>query len=191
MSSKLIMILMLIIAIAIGASLYSSASAQQKTAALLEEKISNDTQNLKTISTKNRYIEEEITQISRDITAAKEKLLSSKQEIEMPEMVNSNIIVKTIIDYGNKAGVFVIPLATEDWDSVSIDKRDYHVFKMSIEVNGSQQNVIDFTRQVQDKIDQYLVIERLIISKYADEEDPELPAGYDTRINLDIALYAR
>jgi hypothetical protein len=189
MSIKLIIGLLIIIAIAVGASFYTSASDQSAKGNLLAQKNNNDTQNLLTISNKTRDVEAEITGISKDITTAKATLNAIK--VELPEMVNSNIIVKKIIDFGDKTAVTVILRGTKDWASLSIDKHDYHVFKMSIEVNGPQQNVIDYTKQVQDSVDQYLIIERLEMSKIKDQQTTTGPGGPATRVNLDIALYAR
>jgi hypothetical protein len=191
MSSKLLIVLMTIIAFAVGASFYSSASNQQRSAALLEEKISNATQNLKTITDKNRFLEAEISGISSEISDARGKLVLSKQSSLMPEMVNSNTIVRTVIEYGNKAGVKVIPLSTEDWKPVTIEKQDYHVFKMSVEVVGLKQNVIDFIRQVQDTINPYLVIESLDVYFSTNEGESGLSDSNTTSADLKFAIYAR
>jgi hypothetical protein len=176
---------MIIVAIVLGALFYSGYAEQSTTAASLAQTIQTDSLNLSTITKKNTDIATEIAGLSTNISKA-EAILNSSQ-VTLPDMVDSNVIVRKIISYGDQTGVTVIPLGTKDWASLNIDKHDYHVFKMSIEVKGPQQNVIDYIKQVQDSVDQYLVIEHLNIAKVSNN-----PTSWnDTSANLDIAIYAK
>jgi hypothetical protein len=176
---------MIVIAIVLVALFYSGYSDQSTAADTLALTVKADNLNLSTMTNKTAEIKAEIAGIADNIKAAETTLSSS--QVTLPDMVDSNVIVRKIISYGDQTGVKVIPLGTRDWVSLNIDKHNYHVFKMSIEVNGPQQNVIDYISQIQNSVDQYLIIEHLNIAKVTNNQT----SLNDTKANLEIALYAK
>jgi hypothetical protein len=151
--------IVVIIAIGLGATFYNGYLDQSNAADSTASKIQTDEKTLSTIANSNSALEKEIADINTQIDQAKANLdLESKA---IPGITNSNEIVRKIITFGDKNDVTVIPLSTNDWASIKIDKNDYQVFRMAVEVTGPQQNVVDYISRVQDSIDQYLVIEKL------------------------------
>jgi hypothetical protein len=149
----------IIIAIALGATFYSGYLDQSNTADSLAAKMQTDSKTLSIITNSTGSIEKEIADLNAQINQTQTALALENKAL--PEMTNTNIIVRQIITFGDNSSVTVIPLSTNDWASVKIDKNEYHVFRMSVEIKGSQQKVIDYVRQIQSAIDQYLVIEKL------------------------------
>jgi hypothetical protein len=150
---------MIIVAIAVGATFYSGYVDQSNTADSLTSKNLTSEKAVKTILNSNKSLESEIADLSAQIDHAKTNLnLANKP---LPDITNSNVIVRKIITFGDSVGVTVIPLNTKDWTQSRIDNNVYHVFKMTVEINGPRQKVIDYIKKIQDSVDNYLVIESL------------------------------
>jgi hypothetical protein len=153
---------MIIVAIALGATFYSGYVDQSNTADSLASKNLTSEKAVKTILNSNKSLESDIADLAAQIDQARINLnLANKP---MPEMTNSNVIVRKIITFGDSVGVSVIPLSTTDWTQSRIDNNAYHVFKMEVEINGPRQKVIDYIKKIQDSIDNYLVIESLTMT---------------------------
>jgi hypothetical protein len=188
---KLLIGAMIIIAIILGATTYTTYLDQETLAANFESKIKTDTLTLSTLTDQTQSIQAEIADIAKKIDKAQADLVSN--QVNLTEMKNSNEVVRKIIDFGDAAGVKVIPMGIQEWTSQKIGLRDYHVLHISIEVNGPQQKVISFIRQVQDSVDQYLVIQNLDMTKITSDNTPAANGteAADTGVNLQIAIYAR
>jgi len=153
---------MIIVAIALGATFYSGYVDQSTTADALTAKNLTSEKAVKTILNSNKSLESDIADLSAQIDQAKTNLTLANKPL--PDMTNSNVIVRKIITYGDSVGVTVIPLSTTDWTQSRIDNNAYHVFKMSVEVTGPRQKAVDYIKKIQDSVDNYLVIESLTMT---------------------------
>jgi Flp pilus assembly protein TadG len=163
MLMRLLIGMMIIVALALGATFYSGYLDQSSAADALVQKNNTSNLTLSKITKSTSDVESEIADISAQINKAQNTLdLETKT---LPAMTNSNAIVGKILTFGDQLGVTVIPLNTRDWASIRINKNDFHVFRMSVEVNGPQQKVVDYVKRIQDSLDQYLVVEKLEMSK--------------------------
>jgi hypothetical protein len=163
MLMRLLIGVMIIVALALGATFYSGYLDQSSAADALVQKNNASNLTLSKITKSTSDVENEIADIAAQITKAQKTLdLETKT---LPAMTNSNVIVGKVLTFGDQIGVTVIPLSTKDWMTIKINKNDFHIFRMSVEVNGPQPKIVDYIRQVQNSIDQYLVIEKLEMAK--------------------------
>ena len=66
------------------------------------------------------------------------------ESLSVPTKVNTNIIVRDVLDTGEINQVTVIPLSTSDWARVKILQGDYWLFTMSLSLTGREQGLVYF-----------------------------------------------
>lgn len=188
--------IVIIVAIAVGGSFFTSYNNQQSEASSLESKISNDSANLKIIESKTDNLEKDLAAISRD-TEDVLKAIDDEQDI-LPEMINSNVMLRKIFEIGDETEVIVVPLSTTDWSSLKVGKNSYQVFKTKLELTGTEDNIIYFVTEIQNDSFPTLVVEKLRLEqeKYVDENDEDNDEDYEEILErhsgeIDLAIYAK
>lgn len=170
---------------------------ESSTADSISNQIQNTQKNIALVSAQTRNLEVELGSFQKRHADAQAAIEAEKNQI--PDKINSNSIVRSILLLGQEKQVTVIPLSTKEWTPVKIDRHDYQVFRMSIELNGSEQNIIEFLERLQYSLYQTLVIEDVHLVKI--RETPE-PTGTPTptvtpepvervTVNLNLAIYAK
>jgi|GEM_PF-3507970 len=172
---------------------YSESSA----ADAISTQIQNTQKNVAIIYSQTRSVEAEVLDLTKrysDVQAA----IEAEKNL-MPDKMNSNDIVESILLLGKEKHVNVIPLSTDDWTPVKIDKHDYHVFRMKVELNGDEKDIIEFLERLQYSIYQTLVVEDIRLVKTIETPVPTgtpvptfTPVPFETvKANLSLAIYAK
>ncbi len=194
---KVVVILVVIAAIALGGIFINDYFDKSAAADSLAGKIQNENKILTTISSANQKLAQEIADLNNKASQA--TLDIAKESKTIPTRMNSNEIVKNVLDKGLDNNVTVIPLSTQDWSNVKIGKHSYQIFKMSVEVTGEQNSLISFMEDLQGIYDT-LVIENASFNKtYATPTPTESPTPtitpeiilVTTKIKINLAVYAR
>ncbi len=180
---KFIMAMIIIVIIAIGGIFYNDYLSQTARAESVNAEIQND-RNANTI------VQKSIQKVNGEIAETNRNIEKIKQEIEkeggvLPDKVNSNQILKDIIVQSKETGVSIIPLSTQEWMSTQINKNNYQVLKISLEIKGSQPDVVAFIDQIQQSSYKTLIVDSINLRKPLDPEDKDIIA------DLNLAIYAK
>jgi hypothetical protein len=105
---------------------------------------------------------------------------------------NDTQIVNTILRLAEEIGVKAIPLNTSPWVTEKVADRDYSVFRVNLDLNGSYDQILSFTDRLENGEPATLVIEYLFAERVT---DPATTNGTDTaampfNANMKIAVYA-
>jgi hypothetical protein len=200
MKEKTILALIIVVALIAGGVFLNGYFNQSAAADDLAVKVQNDSKNLTTVNGTNQKLNQEISTINNQTAQAMQDLENESKV--MPARVNSNEIVRSVLDTGKDSSVTVIPLSTEDWSTFKIGKHDYQVFKMTVEVNGDQDNLIKFVKSIQGLYDT-ITIESASFTKTLTTPTPTetvtpTPTAtptptpvVSTSITVDLSVYAR
>jgi Tfp pilus assembly protein PilO len=188
-----VILYILIIAAVIDAGIFLTKYFNQTYAAdALAAQIQSENRNISTLTEKTSELNLEIANHTADVSAVLNAIENEK--VIIPAKTNTNEIVKTILNTGLKNNVSVIPLSTRDWSTVRTGGNDYQVFVMSFEVDGGDQDVVQFVRAVQE-LYSTLVLENIVwnsIDQPAVSADMPVSSGSDMiRVNLVLAIYAK
>jgi len=129
----------------------------------LVSQIQSRDKNLSTLTDQTLKLQTDITNQTADV----EKLLSSitsESSVIPSEMINPNGIIAALFGLGQHNAVSIIPLSMTAWSSVSISGVDYQVCKMSLNVSGSLDNLVQFVSQTQE-LYRTLVINNISLSQ--------------------------
>ena len=155
----------------------------------------------KQIETTNTKIQE-LTASNESLAAEIENLKAAQSEVQTalesqsPVVIDkpdSTEVIRSVMELGLNNGTTIIPLSTSDWAKVKILQGDYQVFRMNFKIEGTERNVIDFVRALQD-LYPVLVIESFSISAAGTGETSggtSTPAEVQFSSNLIISVYAR
>ena len=191
---KILIGVLIVAALAVGGIFVSDYMGKTAKAESLVEQIQRDNKNLTTISTSTQNL---VTEIN-EITAETNELLDTlaKESKEVPDRINTNNIVNSVLTLGQACDVTVIPLSTQDWAKVKIGENDYLVYRMTVEVYGTHTDVLGFIRQLQGLYNT-LAVESLTLEKKLVTPTPSptatttpLPVTMGT-VNVKMAVYAR
>ena len=188
-----VILYILIIAAVIDAGIFLTKYFNQTYAAdALAAQIQSENRNISTLTEKTSELNLEIANHTADVSAVLNAIENEK--VIIPAKTNTNEIVKTILNTGLKNNVSVIPLSTRDWSTVRTGGNDYQVFVMSFEVDGRDQDVVQFVRAVQE-LYSTLVLENIVwnsIDQPAVSADIPVSSESDMiRVNLVLAIYAK
>jgi hypothetical protein len=170
---------------------------ESSTADSISAQIQNTQKNIAVVSAQTHNLEAELGEITKRYESAQAAIEAEKNL--MPDIINSNTIIQSILLLGDERHVSVIPLRTRDWTTIKIDKHDYHVFRMDLELNGEESNIIEFIDKLQYSLYQTLVIENVNVIKTRETPEPSgtptptaTPVPVETvKANLSLAIYAK
>lgn len=150
--------------------------------------------NLATVvSEQTKGVEADLNSLAQQYSNAQQAVTAAQDQIPAP--MNSNGIVKNVLLLARTSKVSAIPLKTQDWTKVQINTNTYSVFRMTIEVNGPESQIVDFVKQLQANLYQTLVIENLTFVKtITTPEATVTPAPTpiaSVTADLSFAIYAR
>ncbi len=153
---KIIIAAVVIIA-ALIAGVYLTKSYFDHSAAAvpLKSQIETDTKNLQIMKSSNQSLAVDIESLKAKQTQIQQAI--TQESAVIPTRMNPNEIISNILDAGKQNGVTIIPLSATDWTTTKVAKSDYWVFKATMDVNGTQADLIIFLKYIQDSISQYLV----------------------------------
>jgi len=138
--------------------------------AALQKKIDKDSNAAAVLLVKNQKLETEVAENNKKIT----EILADIDAVnaKIPPVVNPNVIIEKIITLGDRKQVTVIPLTTRSWSRIKVGEHEYQVFRMDINVQGLQPQVISFVDALQVLEHQPLIIESLSLKKTEPGHDP-------------------
>ena len=157
----------------------------------LSEQIAISNKEIQRLRTSNQSLEAEIESIKINQASIQDAITSDNLIITTKP--NSNEIIRDVMKLAGKNGTSIIPLSTSDWVKQKIIQGDYQVLKITFNIQGTEQSVINFMRGLQD-LYPTLVIENIRIIT----SDPTYDTGTPTSSTIgrlysrfSIALYAK
>ena len=185
MLRKAIPVILIIILLITAGVFFKDYRDQTAAASSLEAQIKNDKNSALILEQKNEALETEITRIKAE-TARTLASIESSEQVILPKP-NSNDIVNNILILGRSKDVTVIPLSTREWTGVKIGQHNYQVFRMDVEVDGLQAQVIQFLDGLQDLENQPLVIENISLQRPIPAATP-IPTPTPSIIPVSLAV---
>jgi hypothetical protein len=158
----------------------------------------DNTRNLAvTVSSQTKGVEADLANLAQQYSDAQQAVQAAQNLI--PDAMDSNSIVKSVLVLARQTSVTVIPLKNQDWTKTKVNTDDYSVFKMTIEINGSESQIVDFVKKLQSNLYPTLVIEDLSFDKTFSTPEPTVtktptptPTPVETvTANLSFAIYAK
>ncbi|MBP1706703.1 MAG: hypothetical protein H6Q39_427 [Chloroflexi bacterium] len=190
---KIVVVALVIIALGVAGFFLKGYFDQSAVAATYSTKIEADSKTLKSVTTSNKTLEAEIAALKSKQAQVQQSF--NTEAAAVPSKMNINDIVDGLMAAGRQFSVSVIPLTTTDWASTKISQGEYWVFKAKMEVNGTQDDMLNFLKYIQESICPTLVIETLDISQITPTATPTPTAppvgGGIVKANLAIAIYAK
>jgi hypothetical protein len=194
---RILVVVVIIGGLAAAGFFYKDYLNQSAKADDLEAQLKNTNNSTLVLVKQAQDIEAEVAGIVKRSNETQTAITQEKGGL--PDRINSNTIVRSILVLGQTMGVNVIPLNTQDWAKTKIGTHDYSVFRMSIQAGGSPENLVEFIRSLQGSLYQTLVIEGVNISKtYTTPEPdptitpaPEVTPIAGTNADVKLAIYAR
>jgi hypothetical protein len=180
---KIAIAVLVIIVVAFGGIIYNDYLGQTARAESVNTAIQNDINTGKIVSKGTDKINREIIEIDQKIDETREAI--EKEDSLLPEKIDSNEIIREILVQGKADGVSIIPLSTREWTKTQVNKIDYQVLKINLEIKGQQTNVVHFIRQMQDSAYQTMVLESVTLKR------PQVPEDTDIIADMNLSIYAR
>jgi hypothetical protein len=198
MRSVSIVVILALVALAVLGFLLKGYFDRNTAAGALKDEIAvNNAQMLK-LSDQNRGLESQINDYANQQADMEQTIKAAGENI--PEKMSSNSILHKIFDLCARYHVTAIPLSTSDWASIQIKERSYSVFKISLNLKGTQTDLIDCVRAMQTEIYPTLVVENAVLSQESVEvpgvPSENTPTPTSTKIlvpsvSINLAIYAR
>jgi hypothetical protein len=188
--------ILLICALLAGWLFMSDYFTHTSTAEELTSQIQVQNNSLALLSEKTRA---SIAEMVNNPTGIDELLSSIDRESKVipSETIDSNDILRAILNHGQKNMVNVIPLSTQDWSKGTYKGNDYQVFKIALQVSGAQDNVIQFIRRLPDLYKTLVIgnisLKNIIETSIAGAKAAPLATSSVAQIsaNLNLSLYTR
>ncbi len=153
---------LIIVALVFGGLFFADYLGQSSAAGTLRSQIKTDSNAASTISKQNQTLQTEIDSINNTSANLLNDIAVARQVIS--PKTNPNEIVEDVLTLGSQQLVTVIPLTTNPWSTTKVGKNNYSVFKMSVEVDGAQDRLVAFVRELQRLEHQPLMIETLSLN---------------------------
>lgn len=199
---KIILAIIIVGALAVGGFFLKDYFSQSAEARSLQEQIANDNRTLKVVTTATNPLAGEINNLKIQQMQFRNSI--STESVAIPERMNPNDVVRSILNAGESYGLKVIPLSTTDWAPAKIDQEGYWVFKTNLELSGTQNEIVGFLKYVQNSLYPTLVVETLDLTQTPPSPTPTettTPTPTDTptptpeedpvKANLEFSVYAR
>jgi Tfp pilus assembly protein PilO len=160
---KILLAIPIIAAIALAGIFYNGYQDVSKEAETLEKKVQADRTLEQTLSQKARDLAGQIDALNLNVRQLQASL--DEASLAVPEKMNSNDILEKILKLGREYLVSVIPLNSRDWSTAKIGQHDYQVFRMDLSLEGTQEDIVDFLKEMQSELYPTLVVEDVSLSK--------------------------
>jgi hypothetical protein len=162
---KIGLAILIVAALVFGGLFFSDYLGQSSSANTLRSEIKTDNAAASTMSKQNQTLQAEIDSINNTSASILNDIAEARKVIA--PKTNPNKIVEDVLTLGGQQLVTVIPLTTSPWASTKVGKNSYSVFKMTVEINGAQDRLVAFVRELQRLEHQPLIIENLTLNKPA------------------------
>jgi len=113
----------------------------------------------------------EIAKPSKDLEqrlAEAEASLAAEQGL-FPSKINTTQVINTILGLARSCGVKAIPMVTQPWSTETVGKHSYQVLRLTVAVEGSFSQLVDFASSLEEGEYTTLVIENLSASKGSEQ----------------------
>jgi len=102
---------------------------------------------------------------------------------KVPARMSSTSILREVLSLCDRYSVTALPLNASDWAAIQIQKQTYYVYKLPLQLSGTQTNLMSCLQALQNELYPTLVIENMALS-----QPPETELA---TVNVNIAVYAR
>jgi hypothetical protein len=162
---KIGLAILIIAALVFGGLFFTNYLSQSSAADTLRSQIKTDSNSASTMSKQNQALQTEIDSVNNKSANLLNDIAGAR--VVIAPKTNANEIVEDILTLGSQQQVTVIPLTTNPWTGAKVGTNNYQVFRATIEVNGAQDRLVAFVRELQKLEHQPLMIENLTLNKPA------------------------
>lgn len=187
MLMKTILAVLIIVVVVVGGIFFKDYFEKSSAADTLRTQIKNNNNTALTVSKSNQALQAEIDGINANAAKTLQDIDLARQVIK--PKTNLNEIVLNVLTLGSQQQVTVIPISTQPWTSIKVGQHNYQVFKMTIEVDGAQDRLVSFVKELQKLEHQPLVIESLSLNKPSPTPTPTpTPSPTPTPVSTTIVV---
>jgi Tfp pilus assembly protein PilO len=160
---KFLLAIPIIAAVVAAGFFYSDYQTKTDEADTLENKLQTDLKLEQSVIDQHQILIDELSSIEKDIQDMQAEI--EEAAVAIPEKMNSNDILEEVLDLGKDHMVSVLPLNSQDWSDSKIGQHTYHVFRMNLSLEGSQENIVEFLREMQSSLYPPMVLEDVSLSR--------------------------
>jgi Tfp pilus assembly protein PilO len=184
MLAKSIVVTVLLISTATAVLFSKNYGASIATANSISSQISEDRQELQSVTKQTENTDREINELMDRILTA-DKAIDAAND-DLPAEIDPNDVVENILRLGKENGLTVIPLVTKEWKEVNLEKLSYLTLQISAQVQGSMDQLIPFLRDVQSLYYPVVIVKHVSVAGTDSEEVPN-----KIQANIDLTVYLR
>ena len=183
MRSKLLIIPLIIILVAVYYFLGMDYSKQRKEQEALTSQIIEVTQTL-------RQIPQPPCDLEQRLAAAQASLAA--EQSTFPDNINSTEVIDTILELADNSKVNIISLVTQPWSAEVVGEHDYYVFRLNIAVMGEFPQLLTYLNKLEKGDYTTLIIEALNVTRVTGQPEEEAIPEKALLIsaNLKLAIYS-
>ena len=138
---------------------------------------------------------EQLPRLPQDLEqrlAAAEANLVAEQSV-FPSKVGTTQIINSILELADAYGVKAIPLASRPWLKEKVGKHEYHVFKLTIVIEGNFSQLVSFVSKLEGGGFETLVTQNLRVLRVTEQsEEGNVPEGtLPITASLDLSIYTQ
>jgi hypothetical protein len=192
MTIKIILAIVIIAAVIDSGVFISDYFNKSFAADALNAQIVSENQNVAQLLEKTKELNSDIVKNSAEVDNVTSIIHNSNKKLPDKE-ISANDVVRSLLQLGQNNNVSIIPLTTQDWTRVTTLDYDYRVLKLSLEVVGTNENIVHTIQQLPGLYNT-LVVENIELSKpVPDTNDQVTPAPVNDQITgkITLAIYAK
>lgn len=160
----------------------------------IEEQIADSNEEIQELTISNESLATEIDDIKSEQTIIQDAM--AVETSNNVSQINSNEIIRNIMELGLKNGTSIIPLSNSGWLIVKIEQSDYQILKLNLSIEGNERSIINFIKGLQG-LYPTLVIETFQIKTLIDiqttDSETTNQTSSDDRLysNLSVVIYSK
>ena len=187
MRSKLLITLLIIMLLVVYYLYGMDYMKQREEHEVLTSQITEVTEALEAL----REIPEPPQDLEQRLAAAQASLAT--EQSAFPDKINNTEVVDIVLKLAEDSQVKAIPLVTEPWSMERVGEHDYHVFRLTVTVEGSFSQLVSFVSKLEQGEYKTLIIEDLSVTRVTEgSEEETVPEGtIPITANLDLAIYTQ
>ena len=181
MRIKSIAVVLLVAALAVLGFLFKGYQDQSALAEAASTRLAASNNRINQLNQQNEALESQNADNAASQASLKEAAAAAG--LELPSRLNSNDILQDILALCDKHSVTAIPISANAWTPLVLQQRTYSVFKMTLNLKGTETHLIDCVQELQSQLYPTLKVESLLLTRGASDQDSSAA--------LNITIYAR
>ena len=184
MKAKLLITLITIILLVVYAYFGMGYTKQREEHEVLTSQITDVSQTLAQIPGPAQDLEQRLATAQASLAA---------EQSAFPGKMNSTQIINAILKLADDCEVKAIPLITQPWSMENVGEHGYHVFRLTVAVEGSYSQLVTFVSQLEKGEYKTLIVVDLSVTRVIEQSEGETVTEgiIPVTASLDLAIYAR